>query len=119
MPMPSRNLPEEPLESLQHKRDARGASSPECWKRKELAAETFYIRSCQRAGLLVEAGLTLLLFEGVLDPTRVGEGHAVELVDASCVGLYRQGDVDEAFGVDRGYVAQADALYDLGLPAAL
>src|SRR5215207_2585554 len=67
--------------------------------------------------LLVKAGPTFLLFEGVLDPTRIGEGHAVQLVDAACIGLYRQGDVDEALDADHGDVAQADALYVLGLPA--
>src|SRR5919112_1639604 len=69
--------------------------------------------------LLIEARPALLLFEGVLDPARIRQGHAVELVDASCVGLYRQGDVDEALDVDHGDVAPADALDVLGLPAAL
>src|SRR5919107_3834148 len=69
--------------------------------------------------LLIEARPALLLFEGVLDPARIRQGHAVELVDASCVGLYRQGDVDEALDVDDRDVAQADALDVLGLPAAL
>src|SRR5215208_702674 len=69
--------------------------------------------------LIVEAGPAFLLFECVLDPTRVGEGHAVQLVDTTCIGLYRQGDVDEAFDADHGDVAQADALDVLGLPAGL
>src|SRR5215208_8025240 len=67
--------------------------------------------------LLVKAGPTFLLFEGVLDSTRIREGHAIQLVDATRIGLYRQGDVDEALEADHGDVAQADALYVLGLPA--
>jgi hypothetical protein len=57
------------------------------------------------------------LFEGVLDPARIGEGHAVELVDATSIGFYRQGDVDEAFYADQGDFAQAYPLDVLGLPA--
>ena len=67
--------------------------------------------------LLVESGPAFLLFEGVLDPARIGEGHAVKLVDTTRIGLYRQGDVDEALDADHGDVAQADALHVLGLPA--
>jgi hypothetical protein len=67
--------------------------------------------------LLVEAGPAFLLFEGVLDPARVGEGHSVELVDATRIGLYRQGNVDEALYADQGDVAEAYALDVLGLPA--
>src|SRR5215208_1633723 len=67
--------------------------------------------------LFVEAGPAFLLFEGVLDPARIGEGHAVKLVDTTRIGLYRQGDVDEALDADHGDVAQADALDVLGLPA--
>jgi hypothetical protein len=67
--------------------------------------------------LLVQSGPAFLLFEGVLDPARIGEGHAVELVDTTSIGLYRQGDVDEAFYADRGNFAQAYPLDVLGLPA--
>jgi hypothetical protein len=67
--------------------------------------------------LLVQAGPAFLLLEGVLDPARIGEGHAVELVNATRVSLYRQGDVDEALHTDQGDVAQAYALDVLGLPA--
>ncbi len=76
-------------------------------------------RSRRAEMLLVEASPAFLLFEGVLDPTRVGEGHAVQLVDATSIGLYRQGDVDEALDHDHGDVPQADTVYVLGLPAAL
>jgi hypothetical protein len=67
--------------------------------------------------LFVEAGPAFLLFEGVLDPARIGEGHAVKLVDTTRIGLYRQGDVDEALDADHGDVAQADAVHVLELPA--
>ena len=33
--------------------------------------------------LLVQAGPAFLLLEGVLDPARIGEGHAVQLVDVA------------------------------------
>ena len=69
--------------------------------------------------LFIEAGPTFLLFECVFDPARVGEGHAVQLVDATRIRLYRQGDVDEALDGDHGDVAQADALDVLGLPTTL
>src|SRR5215210_4707541 len=69
--------------------------------------------------LLVETGLAFLLFEGVLDPARIRQGHAVERVDASLVGLYRERNVHEAPDADDRDVAQADALDVLGLPAAL
>src|ERR671913_385434 len=69
--------------------------------------------------LLIESGPAFLLFECVLDPARVRQGHAVQLVDATRIGLYRQGDVDEALDGDHGNVAQADALDVLGLPTTL
>lgn len=71
------------------------------------------------AGLLVEAGLTLLLLDRVLDPASVWEGHAAELVDPSGIRLDREGDVDDALDTQGGDVPQVDAVYVLGLPAAL
>src|SRR5215204_6056799 len=68
--------------------------------------------------LLVEAGPAFLLFEGVLDPAGVGEGHAGQLVDATRIGLYRQGDVDEALDADHGDVPESHALHILGPPPA-
>jgi hypothetical protein len=57
------------------------------------------------------------VFESVLDPARIGEGHAVELVDATSIGLYRQRNVNEALYADQSNFAQANALDVLGLPS--
>jgi phosphatidylglycerol---prolipoprotein diacylglyceryl transferase len=73
---------------------------------------------CGERGSLVDARLPLLAFHGGLDAAGVGEGHSFELVDASGVGYYGEGAVDQAPDTDRRDVLDAHGLDVLSLPSA-
>ena len=55
---------------------------------------------------------------GGLDATGVGEGHAVELIEAPGVALYGEGTVDQALNTNRRDVLDADGLDVLSQPSA-
>jgi phosphatidylglycerol:prolipoprotein diacylglycerol transferase len=86
--------------------------------RKEVTPSVETGCGSERAVSLVDTRLLLLAFYSGFDTAGVGQGHPLEFVDASGVGHYREGTVDQTLDTNRRDILDAHGLDVLSPPPA-